>query len=157
MKLIRSILTIFGLGCAAAAAGSDGPNPKTATSAQFSVGQCWRYKTRPGEESSRVCIGRIETISDDSKVVHIKIVGVKIRNRHAPDGFVTEMGHAPILESALAGSVTEKDDDQGDLSGLQEGYETWLEAYREGKGGVFSIPVDEIVAVIETTLSQRAA
>ena len=128
--------------------------PAVATSDQFAVGQIWEYKTRPGEEGSRVIVGRIESIDKVGKVVHVKLSGLKISNPGAPGGYSTTMGHAPIMEEKLKESVTKLAGQSGDLEGFQEGYNTWLQEHRSGKAGVFSIPLREIVDSMEQALAK---
>lgn len=124
-----------------------------ATSDQFAVGQIWEYKTRPGEEGSRVIVGKIESIDKVGKVVHVKLSGLKIRNPGAPGGYSTTMGHAPVLGEKLKESVTKLAGHSGDLEGFQEGYSTWLKEHRSGKAGVFSITLREIVDSIEQAIT----
>jgi len=139
---------------AAAAACSTGPPmPERASSPQFRVGQVWRYQTRPGEEASRVIVGRVERIDGLGKVVHVKLTGLHLTSSAAPGAVGTIMYHAPIAEDWLAASVVELTAERGDLEGLAEGYATWLSAYRKGQAGVFSIPLSELVATMEQALN----
>ena len=153
-KLIRTVLASMGLLSSGEEVTDEIPQPKAALSQKFTVGQVWRYETRETEEGSRLLIGRIEELPGPTKIVHIKIVGLQLKNPHAPGGIATFMGHAPILESSLAESVVELVDEPVDRDGLEDGYQTWLAAYLEGEAGVFSIPVSEMVAGTEQTLSQ---
>jgi len=153
-KLIRSLLVALGLASAGSAAADEIPVPGMAESDHFRAEEVWSYKARAGEESSRVAIGRIDSLPGDTIAVHVKIVGLRLRNSNAPAGITTVMGHAPILESALLASVLERVDEEVDLDGFDEGYKTWLAAYLEGEAGLFSMPLAEIVSSIEATLSR---
>ena len=132
-----------------AACASGPPLPERASSPRYRVGQVWRYQTRPGEEASRVIVGRIEKIEGIGPVVHVKLTGLRLRGSQ---GVATVMFHAPVAEPQLSESVTELTDERGDLEGFAEGYTMWLSAYRGGKAGVFTLPLAEIVDSMEEAL-----
>ena len=144
--LFGSFLTLFGCG--------KHPAPPTTGSGQFAVGQVWQYSTRETESESRVVIGKVETLGKTGTVVHIKLVNLRIMNPTAPGGFSTHMSHAPITEAALKLSVTTLSEDKVDLDGFDEGYQTWLAAYRDGKGGVFTTSVKDIVDFVEQAINK---
>lgn len=150
-------MTRFALGSLAvalalvAACASGPPMPERASSPRYRVGQVWRYQTRPGEEASRVIIGRIEKIEGVGTVVHVKLTGLDLRG---PQGVATVMFHAPVGEAYLSASVTELTDERGDLDGFAEGYAMWRVAYREGKAGVFTLTLFEILETMEQALHQ---
>jgi hypothetical protein len=144
--IIASILALFGCG--------KNPSPATAKSDQFAVGQVWQYKTRDQESDSRVVVGRIEDLGKLGTVVHIKLVNLRIKNPTAPGGLSTDMSHAPITEAVFKASVTKLTQDKVGLDGFDEGYQTWLAAYRDGKGGVFTISVKEIVDCMEQAINK---
>lgn len=148
---LRKLATVVSLSIASGGCSEKTPAPAPATSEQFRENQVWEYKTRPGEEGSRVTIGRIEQVPNVGVVVHVKLTGVRIKNEHSPDGWSTELSHAPISEKQLAASVIRLVDEPSDLSGFEEGYATWLEA----KGGVFTITLAEIVQYMEEAISQH--
>ncbi|MDJ0975485.1 MAG: hypothetical protein QNJ98_13555 [Planctomycetota bacterium] len=123
-----------------------------AKSDRFKPGQVWRYKTRAVEPNARVIIGRVEERPKDGTIIHVKFVGVQVKNNHAPNGVSTELAHAPVALAQVEASVTELTDEAPDLSGFEEGYRTWLAAYKSGEGGVFTVPLSEISEYIEQTL-----
>jgi hypothetical protein len=125
--------------------------PERASSPRYRVGQVWHYQTRPGEEASRVIIGRIEKIEGIGTVVHVKLTGLELRG---PQGVATVMFHAPVAEAYLSASVTELTGERGDLEGFAEGYGMWRAAYRDGKAGVFTLTLFEILETMEQTLNQ---
>ena len=150
---LNRLLVLLLIG-AAASASAEVPAPVTTTSEHFEVGQVWAYRTRPGEEESRVIVGRIEELREDTIVVHVQLVGVRLRNPAAPTGYASVIGHAPIDEAALRGSVTTLTDEKIEPDGLDEGYRIWLEGYREGQAGVFTIPLSEVVGFIEEAINR---
>ncbi len=130
------------------------PPPPPTQSDNFKPGQVWKYRTRPGEEGSRLIVGKVEQLGTLGAVVHIKLTGLSIKSPHAPQGITTVMGHAPVTEAKLSESVTTLLSESGDLNGFQEGYDTWLVSYKAGKAGVFTIAVAEIVDCMEKALAQ---
>ena len=148
----RKLIVAIALASVVGACATGPPLPERASSPQFRVGQVWRYETRPGEESSRVIIGRIERIEGLGKIVHVKLTGLHLASSAAPGTVATIMFHAPVAEDWLAASVVELTAERGDLEGFAEGYGKWLAAYRKGEAGVFSIPLSEVVATMEQAL-----
>lgn len=130
------------------------PAPKATSSAKVTVGQVWRYKTRDSETESRVTIGKIETIEKLGTIVHVKITGLKMQSPSAPDGISKSISHSPMVEQQLVESLVAVTNESADLSGFDEGYKLWLEAYQTGKGGVFTIEVKEIVNTIEFAMNK---
>ena len=128
--------------------------PKPAESEQFKPGQVWKYKTRATEQMSRVMIGKIERDDHIGKIVHVKIVGLKLRNKRASDGYSEVIGHAPMTEAALAGSVTELTDETAQLDDFSGGYETWLAAFKAGQAGVFTVSLSDLAKFMEKSLSR---
>jgi hypothetical protein len=118
--------------------------PEPTTSSQFEPGQVWRYKNRPGEEASRVIIGKIDRWPTSGTIVHVKLTGLQI---------ASGIPHAPVDEDHLSGSVTDLTSEAADLDGFEKGYEVW----RAARGGIWAIPLAEIVEIVEEGLkaSQR--
>ena len=126
--------------------------PAASAPSRYSAGQVWKYQTRPGEENSRVIVCRVDD-SEAGRVLHIKIIGLNVKNPRAPSGKTAELPHAPISEKAFEASVIELMKEPGDSSGYEAGYEQWKAA----KGGVFSISVSEIVGHIEKAINEGAS
>jgi hypothetical protein len=123
------------------------------TNAKYAEGQVWKYKTRPGEEGSLLVIGRItETVSEPTYGIYI--TGVKVKNPYSPSGFQEVLPHAPVTDAVLDTSVTERVDTTIALDGFDDGYDEWKSAYDADKGGVFTIPVSEIVEAVEFAVAQ---
>jgi hypothetical protein len=144
--IVGALMGLFGC--------SKDPCPQPTTSDEFAVGQVWEYKAREGEADSRLVIGRIETLGEAGRVVHIKLINLRVKNPKAPGGFSSLAGHVPMSEEALKESVTRLTEEQADLEGFEEGYEMWLGSYREGGGGVFSIQVKDVVDCMEQAINR---
>jgi len=119
----------------------------------FRAGQVWRYRTRPGEEGSRMIVGRVEQSARGDVFVHVQLDGLNILNHQAPSGRSTVIQHLPIAEAHLAASVLELIAEDGAVSDFEEGYAMWREAYSAGQGGVFTLPLADIVDVMEQTMA----
>src|SRR5262245_2097527 len=113
--------------------------PEPATSSHFEANQVWRYNTRPGEEASRVIIGKIERWPRLGTVIHIKLTGLRLATGQSV------VPHAPVAEDQIVASVTDLTTEAADLEGLEEGYEVWLAS----RGGAWTITLAELVDVLE--------
>ena len=131
--------------------------PKSMTGEKYKVGQVWNYHTRAGEEKSRLFIVRTEPNEKLGTIYHIHVDGVRLKNPHAASGSQEELPHSPVSAKTLDESVTtlliEKAPDLPDIS---EGYAAWREAFDQGNGGVFSIPVKDIVQYVEDIVNGKS-
>lgn len=125
-----------------------------ANAADYSQGQLWSYKTRPGEEKSTVLINKVETHEKLGKIFHISVEGVRVVNRHHASGFSTELPHFPVSEETLKKSLVKRIGQRAPNPDYVEGYNTWKSAFDAGKAGIFTISVAEIVGVVEKTIGQ---
>ena len=121
----------------------------------YQVGQVWQYKTRAGEEQSRLTIARIEVLPNKERVFHISLDGLRIPG---PNGQLqTQLPHAPVSTETLDKSVVELHSTTTNLPDIREGFAQWREAFDAGEGGVFTISVAEIVDIIELAMRQHVA
>ena len=115
---------------------------------KYQPGQIWTYKTRPGEESSRLTIVKVETHEEIEKIIHVYISDVAIECETAPDGVVKNIHHSPYTEGAINRSVLKLESETAELPKFQEGYAMWKEGFDQGEAGVFDINVSEGVQVM---------
>lgn len=120
----------------------------------YAAGQVWAYNTRPGEEASRIVICRVETDAEHGQIVHIHVNGVRVKNPHIPGGSSSVIGHMPYLGEALRQSLTELESTGAALPAFEDGYEGWRNAFDKGEAGVWSAPVSDAIAYIESALNQ---
>ena len=125
-----------------------------AVGCDYSVGQIWAYKTRVGEEASRVTIAKIDDEEVYGCIYHIYVDRLQIRNHHLATGVQTELHHAPVNEETLDKSVTKLVGIEKALPDISEGYTVWREPFEQGDAGVFNISVAEIINVIERVANQ---
>ena len=145
------LLTALAVGCGEGEVSA----PLPTTSVEFTEGQVWRYRTRAGEEDSRLVIGKVDTAPGIGVTVHVKLTRLRLRSPAAPDVVQTELAHAPIAETYMAASVTALTDETADLEGFREGYEIWLRLFVQGEAGVFTITPAEVVDYVEAQFAQR--
>jgi hypothetical protein len=119
----------------------------------FRAGQVWRYRTRPGEEGSRMTVGRVEQSDRGDVFVHVQLHGLDIPNPQAPSGRSTMIQHLPIAEESLAASVVDLVAEDGAIHDFEEGYSTWRESYVAGNAGVFTLSLADIVDVMAKTIA----
>jgi len=135
---IMSLLSFFGI----------------ASAHDFAEGQVWSYKTRKGEEVSRVLLNKIETDPKLGKIFHISVSGVKVKNPHISGGISTDLPHFPVSEETLKKSLTKLAGKSQPNPDYLDGYRTWKTAFNKGEAGVFTIDVADIVGVIEQAINK---
>jgi len=123
------------------------------TKPDYAVGQAWTYRTRPGEEASRVAIRRIDREPEDGEVFHVSILGVKLRNHRLPGGLQPAMNHAAVSRTTLDASLLAVDGPADGDDNWTHGYDVWRQAYDNGDAGIFDLPISEILAYIEMVVA----
>ena len=118
----------------------------------FKRGQVWSYKTRPGEEDSRLTVFRTDNSPKFGVIVSVYVEGLKMKDPQKPDEIVTEIHQMAFSESALKNSVV-KMDGMASLLPSDANYQEWASAYDLGLGGIIWTSVAEAVDHVETTLS----
>jgi hypothetical protein len=132
--MLRSVVIALVFVVGAVASG----NATAQTRPELAVGQEWSIRAS-APTTARVVIGRIEPWGAGKIAVSVSIL--EVPTKHGPVTF----GHLPFEESALAASL-----DQLVATGVkpppvfEQGYAQWKEA----KGGVFTIGVDKVIALI---------
>lgn len=116
---------------------------------EYAEGQVWEYRTRPGDEGSLLRIQEIEALAefaDEGPAYHISIIGVRFTGPLAG-----ELQHAPVSRQSLDASVTRLADTEAAFPEPDEGIAQW----RAAQGGVFTIPIAEVVGFIEQAVRQQ--
>ena len=116
----------------------------------YQAGQVWEYRTRPADAGSLLKIQKIETDPEAAKygpIYHISIVGLHLFGQPA----ASAIAHLPVSRSVLDESVTRLVTSDAEFPDVEEGIANW----REAKGGVFTIPVDEIVMTVDDIAAQN--
>ncbi|RHW16788.1 hypothetical protein D1610_13755 [Sphingomonas gilva] len=115
---------------------------------RYAAGQVWEYRTRAGEEGSLLKIQQVEQ-APRGTVYHISLIGLSF-GRGMPHG--GELGHMPVSRETLDASVTRLSDSKAEFPDPASGIAAW----REAEGGVFTIPVAEIVENILSIIATGA-
>jgi hypothetical protein len=119
----------------------------TSPESNYVPGQVWEYHTRPGDEGSLLRIQKIEQLDKIGPVYHISIIGVHFIR--AP--LTSELQHLPVSRQTLDASVTRLSPSTVQFPDPSAGIDQWRAAH----GGVFSIPVADIVSIIEQSVQAR--
>lgn len=120
----------------------------------FAPGQVWTYSTRPGEEASRIVVCRVEADEKVGEIVHIHVNRVRLKNKHAPGGSSDQIGHMPYSGEALRKSLTKLESTDSMLPNFENGYQEWRSAFDKGKASVWTVPLSEAIAGMESVLNQ---
>ena len=127
------------------------------TETKYKVGQVWNYHTREGEDGSRLFIVRADSDEKLGVIYHIYVNGIRIKNPHSPSGGQDNLPHSPVSEKTLDDSVTSLITEHADkLPDISEGYAVWRKAFDNNQGGVFTIPVKQIVQYIEDIVNGKS-
>ena len=115
-------------------------------------GQVWSYKNRNFEKGSRLIISKIDAIGKDI-IIHIKIDGLKLRDKRSGEIIGTSIGHLPISLEMLKNSVCKVESII--VPSLDEGYFHWKELFDKGKAGVWLVEVADAIEMTEETYNSR--
>lgn len=118
----------------------------------YEPGQVWSYKTRPEEKSSTLVILKVEIDKELGKIVHIALRDLKMKR--SGGGFLTRANHLPFAETAISESVLKMLSKDEELPDFSEGYNLWKEAFDAKKAGIYTIPVAEAVAGMESVFNR---
>lgn len=113
----------------------------SAAPSRYALGQVWAYKTRAGDEGSVLKIQQIEQDLKLGPIYHISI----IRFHLSSPQMRPEIPHSPVSAETLDASVTHLVKSDVRFPDATPGIEQW----RNAKGGIFTIPVAEIVGIID--------
>ena len=125
-----------------------------ATHPKFSAGQVWSYRTRPGEEKSRLTVLRIDKKEPQGFIVHIRLDDVSMKNPSAPNGIARTIGHLPFALASIDASVITLER-TGAVPDFGDGYRMWRDAFDQNKAGVWTTSVADAVNAMETGLSKN--
>lgn len=109
-------------------------------------GQVWSYRTRKGEEHSLLTIIDIQNLSN-SKIAHVSIDGIEIKDFKTGDVLSYSISHLPIDLEILKVALRELKF-YTEIS-ENEGYLYWKAEYEKGKAGIWSIDIVEVIEMTE--------
>jgi hypothetical protein len=105
----------------------------------YADGQVWAYRTRPQDSSSLLKINKIEdnSVERTGTIYHICVVGIHLGGSTVP----SVIDHLPVSGQTLDRSVIKLVTSSTIFPDSTSGIAQWRAAH----GGVFTIPVSEIV------------
>jgi hypothetical protein len=121
----------------------------------FEAGQLWSYHARPGDDASLILIDLVESVPKLGAVYHISVLRVHLPSWKDSSRAETDLPHFPVLKEALEKSVIAHVGDRAPLDAYRTGYNTWRAAFDDGRAGAFTIPIAEVVSIVETTLEKN--
>ncbi len=118
------------------------------------IGQIWSYKTRPGEDYSRLMINQIDKDRRYGLIYHISITRIRIKDPTIPGGIAYQLPHLPVSEHTLQKSLTTLMKQSRPDNLYLPGYKIWKKAFQCGKADIFTNSVAEIINFVESALNQ---
>jgi hypothetical protein len=107
----------------------------------FQARQEWSVKSSGG---ANLVIGRVENWHDE-KVVHVSITDIQIPAGLPGAGTTTEISHVPFSCRSLQASIGALISTHSLPSqGCEDGYKQW----RDANGGIFTVSVNEVIALM---------
>jgi hypothetical protein len=118
----------------------------------YQAGQIWEYRTRPIDAGSLLKIQKVEAdpvLGQDGAIYHISIVGVHLFGQPV----ASAIEHLPVTRSVLDASVTRRVSSDAVFPDIETGIASW----REASGGVFTIPLDQVVTAVDQIATEGRA
>jgi hypothetical protein len=119
-----------------------------AAPSKYVEGQIWEYRARPQDAGSLLKIQKVEALGGD-RIYHVSITGVHYGASPAPQN----LQHIPVSDRTLNASVTRLAPSGAVFPALD--FEEGVAEWRNAKGGVFTIPVADIVDIIDTQMRKH--
>jgi hypothetical protein len=127
--------------------------PESKPMSMFQPGQVWTYRTRPGEENSRLVVCQVDWDIHFGFTVHVAIDGVAIKSRFERSGLMDSVPHMPFAEEALKNSVVQMVASSAPLPAYQERYRSWKRAFDDGEAMGWTVTVAECLDGLERALA----
>lgn len=118
--------------------------------AVYQQGQVWEYRTRPEDTGSLLRIQRIEAnpaLAQYGPIYHISVIGARFKDRRLSGN----LAHLPVSRQTLDASVIRLSSASPTFPDAGPGIDKW----RSAQGGVFTIPLAEIIGSVEQMFRPR--
>jgi hypothetical protein len=123
----------------------------------FEAGQVWMYRTRPGEENSRITILWIQPHEKLGTIVHIRVDGISQRSLHLPGVVHHEIHHMTFCTEGISNSVTRLVGSGAQIPDLSKiGLDLW-KTYHSKNATMFTETVAEVLNRGEGSWTQPLA
>lgn len=119
---------------------------------RFNSGQIWQARGRPQDGDVHILILAVTDDQVIGKIYSNALTGVRIRNPGIEGGMQTTLPHAPVTEDVLIADAIELvagDGPIADHPDFSDCYLQFRELYDEGDAGVFTIPITQIIDLVE--------
>jgi hypothetical protein len=131
------------------------PNrPGAEAATRYRAGQRWSYKTRDGEEASRVTILLTEEVRDYGVLVFVALDGLRVADARAPDGQRSRVSFAAFTLAAIDDGVLAFDGQVG-APDCRELYANWRTAFGAGRAAPFTRTVADAVGTLQAICDAR--
>lgn len=143
----KMVAVLFGVVAAMLSAAS-------AAQPTFAVGQEWSYPTRKAEVDSRLVIQRIDDHPKLGRIIHVGILGAKLRLRPDEPPLAWTIGHMPFPEAVLRKNVTklESATSVAAFADFEKSYAGWKVDADAGKKQFWTAPVAKAIDSLETMI-----
>jgi hypothetical protein len=120
----------------------------------FAVGQQWSYPTRPAEPASRLVILRIDDHPKLGRIVHVGVLGARLRLTADQPAVPWTIGHMPFREAVLRKNVTRLELAHSDevFPEFEQSYAGWKVEADAGKQPVWTGSVAKSIEGLETMI-----
>jgi hypothetical protein len=124
-----------------------------ADAANYKAGQVWSYHHRPGDDGSTVLIDRVESVPNLGTIYHVSVLQIHVKD---PTGSirVVDLPHCPVSSTTLDISLVALIGKRAPYESYMQGYTEWRQAFDAGHAGVYTIPLSEIIATLESMFTQ---
>jgi hypothetical protein len=114
--------------------------------------EVWTYKNRPQEPNATLTILKLESIKGVN-VIHVRLDGLKIKNKLSKTGYSEWVADAPFEEKALKKSLVKKIRTVKRLPAYVDEYKKW----RKLKGPpILKVSVKEAIDAMEKAASKAS-
>jgi hypothetical protein len=120
-----------------------------ANAANYEAGQVWSYHHRPDDDGSTVIIDRVESVPNLGTIYHVSVLQVHVKDSTGSIRLI-DLPHCPVSSTTLDTSLVALIGKHAPYESYMQGYTEWRQAFDAGHAGVYTIPLSEIVATLES-------
>ena len=123
---------------------------------RFEAGQIWSMLGRPKDGDAHLLILAVTGEPSREPIYSVAVTGVKIKNPSCEGGVQDVLPHAPVSEKVLGDAAIDlvaRDGPTADHPDHADAYRQWQQSCEDGDAGVFTIPIVEILDLVEQVVS----
>ncbi|MDX2288678.1 MAG: hypothetical protein NW217_07635 [Hyphomicrobiaceae bacterium] len=130
---------------------------ETKPETDFEPGQVWRVKGRLQDGDVHAAVLAVLHYEGLGFVCSVALTEVRIMNPHVAGGIQTMVPHIPItaemFEDAVMGLAGTGGPTAADAD-FAAAYEQWRTPFEKGEAGVFTVPLADVIELLETAISE---